>query len=107
MITISTQLDRRLRAFKRVVEAVLEEELSLRTHIEIVLDRGMKLMLAELLPRDAEVLQGTIQQIAVTHPNTVYRFVADVLTSEDDDSIDRGEIRRRIGFQPPPRQDPR
>jgi len=98
---MDSDLQARLQAFKRILEAVLEEPVSDEMCAEIVLARGLDVMLAEVFGDvGPDVLLTTLQQLAARYPNEVYGFVADVWQSGD--AIEREKAKKRlIGFAPP------
>ncbi|MGA8016503.1 MAG: hypothetical protein WCB85_11350 [Candidatus Dormiibacterota bacterium] len=98
-ITIPEELEARIRAFRRVVETVLEEPIGEDDYIALLLDRALPLMLAELVPHEVPVLLQSLQGLAARHPLEVYSYVAEVLSSGAE-SIDREALRRRVGFHP-------
>jgi hypothetical protein len=98
-IAIPEELHERIRAFRPVVEAVLEEPISDEEYVALLLDRALPLMLAELVPHEVPVLLQSLQGLAARHPAEVYGYVADVLRGGAA-AIDREALRWRIGFQP-------
>lgn len=98
-ITIPEELEARIRAFRPVVETVLEEPIADDDYIALLLDRALPLMLAELVPHEVPVVVQSLQGLAARHPAEVYGYVADVLRGGAA-AIDREALRRRIGFQP-------
>lgn len=98
-IPIPEHLQGRLVAFRRVVEAVLEEAVPDDEYLGLLLDRAITLMLAELLPHEASALLEALQGLAAKHPTEVFAYVAEVLRSGAE-PIDRVALRGRIGFRP-------
>jgi acyl CoA:acetate/3-ketoacid CoA transferase beta subunit len=98
-IAIPGELHARIRAFRPVVEAVLEETISDEDYIALLLDRALPLMLAEVVPHEVPVLLQSLQGLAARHPAEVYGYVADVLKGGAA-TIDWEAQGRRIGFQP-------
>ena len=68
-ITISKDVLGRVSEFRKVIEAVIEEEADNEKCVEVILLRGMDLMLAELLlPTGPETLLTTVQKLGARHP---------------------------------------
>jgi hypothetical protein len=100
-ITISEDLAARIHALRPVVEAVIESEIENDDLVELLLDRALAAMLADILgPVDAPTLVASFQQLAALHPSEVYTFVAQVLQAVP---IDPSAARERIGFRLPER----
>jgi hypothetical protein len=102
-IDISDDAYRRVVEFKAVVEAAINEELDLRTYLEVILQQGINSMLADLIGQDPAILIKSFQQLASKHPAEIYQFVAQTIR-EGILVGDREELRRRIGFSPRPHQ---
>jgi hypothetical protein len=100
-VGVSDKLYEKLQAFKPVLEAVIEDEVTFDTCIEVVVGPGLDTMLSDLIGNvEPEVLVASFQQLAAQHPEAVYGFVAETLESGGA-AIQRQEARRRIGFGPP------
>lgn len=50
-IEISDELRERIKSFKEVIEAVIDEKMELNDCVEVILDRGTNLMLEKVLGR--------------------------------------------------------
>jgi hypothetical protein len=100
-VDLPDNLQKRLEAFKPLLEAVLEEQVSLEFCIQVVLERGLALMLTELIGSlEPHVLLASFQQLAAQHPDAVYGFVAETMKAGA--AIERENARHRMGFAPPP-----
>ena len=100
-VTISEDMHTRITAFKQVVEAVLEEPTDLNTCVELLLNRALECMLADILGgADRETLLKSFQQLASQYPAAVYHYVAEIWKSGGE-AIKRNEAKRRMGFIPP------
>jgi len=96
-VTVTDDLHKRLAAFKPIVEAVLEEEFDLDSCTEVVLERGLTIMLSDLLGAvEPPVLLASFEQLAAQHPDEVYGFVAETLRTGD--AIQREQAKERLGF---------
>jgi hypothetical protein len=102
-MTLPEELEMRIREFRPVVEAVLEEPIADDDYVALLLDRALTLMLAELVPHELPVLLQSLQGLAARHPAEVYGYVTNVLR-EGAAQGDREELRRRTGFRPPERR---
>lgn len=102
-ITVSKEIYKRLEEFKRVVEAVLDEELSQNVCAEMILGLGIDYMLDNLLgPLEPTVLLRSFQKLGAKYPVQVYRYLAETLV-EGAAAQEQEEIRNRIGFRKPSR----
>lgn len=100
-ITVSKEMHKRLEEFKRVVEAVLEEDLSLDDCAETILGLGIDYMLDDLLgPLESTVLLRSFQQLGAKYPVQVYRYIAETL-KEGAAAQEQEAMRRRLGFRKP------
>ncbi len=100
-LAVSDELNNRIEAFKPVIEAIVEESMSIEDCVTLILDRGLNSMLNDLLGAvDPAILLQSFHQLATQHPSEVYSFVASTLNTGAA-SIDRDKIKRQIGFRPP------
>jgi hypothetical protein len=97
-IDVSDEMHKRLLHFKQVIEAVLEEEMSLDACAEMILILGIDSMLDDLLGSlDSTVLLGSLQQLGAEYPVQVYRYIAETL--EKGAAVQEQEaMRQRLGF---------
>lgn len=101
-VTISEDMYDRITAFKQVVEAVLEEPTDLNTCVELLLNRALECMLADILDGvDRETLLKSFQQLASQHPTAVYQYVTEIWKGGGGEVIKQEEVKRRMGFIPP------
>lgn len=100
-ITISEAMRGRLVAFKDVIEAVIEEEVSLDDCAEIVLEQGINSMMADLLePIDPVILLKSFQQLGSQYPAQVYRYIAETM-KEGDITLEQENLKHKLGFRTP------
>ena len=80
-IEISNELYRRLRAFIKVIDAVLEEKMSDRIddYAELVLSIGLERMLQDPLPKETEILLKTMVVMFKKNPEFISDFIAETL----------------------------
>jgi len=55
-IEISHETYEKLEFFKRIVDAIVEEKLSFKDYVELVLSRGIASMLRDVIPKDVDIL---------------------------------------------------
>jgi hypothetical protein len=101
-IAISDEMYARLKEFRQVIEAVIDEEIDLDSCVALVLTQGLDSMLVDLLsPLDSTILLKSFQQLASEHPAEVYQYVAE--TMRQGAIVQQQEnMRRRLGFSTPP-----
>ena len=79
-ITIGEDTFKRIKEFQQVIEAVTHDEMDLNTCAEVILIRGLDLMLAEFLgPLDHDTLLLSLQKLAALFPDKVCWFVSDAI----------------------------
>jgi hypothetical protein len=79
---------------------VLGQQASLDSCIEIVLVRGLDVMLADLMENvEPQVLLTSFQQLAAQHPQAIYGYVTEMMDTGV--AINREKARRQIGAAPP------
>ena len=95
-IEISDKLYRRLRAFVKVIDAVLEEKMSdkIDDYAELVLSIGLERMLQDPLPKEIEILLKTMVGMFRKNPEFVSNFIAETLETgkrirEEEEKIKR------------------
>jgi hypothetical protein len=102
--TLTDDLLKRVTEFKRVVQAVVGEEVDLDNCFSLIFDRGLDSMLADILGNiEQPVLLASFQQLASRYPAEVYGYVAETLRKGEAVNEDRERLRKKLGFQPPDR----
>ncbi|MBL8822279.1 MAG: hypothetical protein JNJ77_06785 [Planctomycetia bacterium] len=97
-VTLSKEMHERVTQFKNLVEAVAQAELDIDTCTEVILQRGIDLMLSELLGQvGEEALLTTVQKLGSRHPAQVYNFIAEVWKIGVDEEKQE-QLRNRFGF---------
>src|SRR5258708_38197291 len=95
-ITVSDELNARLKAFQPVVEAIIEGPMPIEEYVARLLDRALDSMLNDLVGSvDPSVLVQSFQQLAGKHPWEVYAFVVDTLNAGGA-TIDSERLRRQL-----------
>ncbi len=79
-ITVPEEIHTRIREFKRVVETVIEEQISDSDYVRLILEQGVDSMVATLLgSQDPRILLASIQQLGGQFPTQVYGYIAETL----------------------------
>lgn len=97
-IKVSENLYKRLKSFKKVIDAVLVEDFSedISVYAEIVLSVGMEKMLKDILPEE-ESLQWTMVQMFEENPEYTSDFIAKTLKrGEWIKEKERGEAAKKL-----------
>lgn len=78
-IVISEHVHQKLMCFKRIVDVILEEELTFEEYVELVLSRGITSMLRDVMPHDVEILLTSMERILDTYPDSTSNFIVNTL----------------------------
>jgi hypothetical protein len=98
-IAVSEEMYARATAFKDVIEAITDEEISFDDCVEVILSQGIDSMLADLLgSQDLDTLLKSFQQLGSKYPSQVYHYVAEIWR-EGGIALDRERIRHKLGFR--------
>lgn len=95
-ITISDQSKKMLESFKKVVDTIIEEETPFSDYVELVIDKGIKGMMSDVLPKEPDVLWNTIERISEANPEFFCEFVVEALKRGEE--INRGAAKQRLGY---------
>lgn len=99
-VRVSEEQVARLAEFQQVVNAILDEQLTFEQCIELVLEQGLRCMLADIIGVQRKaVLLESLQQLSQQHPAEIYAFVADALR-RGAVVVERERLRWRIGIFP-------
>lgn len=97
-IEISPELNQRIRAFKEVIEAVVEDKIELNDCVELILDRGINTMIEDLLANvEPATLLQSFQQLGAKYPAEVYGYITETLRRGGE--INKEELKKTLGFQ--------
>src|SRR3989344_1681770 len=97
-IEISKELNDRIKAFKEVIEAVIDEKMKLNDCVELILDKGINSMVEDLLGNvEPAILLQSFQQLGTKHPAEVYSYIAETLRRGG--KINKEELKKTLGFQ--------
>jgi hypothetical protein len=78
-VEVSSETIRRIRAFKRVIDVILHEELASESdYIDLILTTGLHGMLQDTLPKE-EILFKTMVEMFDKNPEFVSDFIAETL----------------------------
>ena len=83
-----------LQSFKPVVENVIEEVLDFDTYVNVVISRGIKAMIEDIVPKDPQTLFQSVLLMHEANPEFVSSFINNMLTA----GRAREEARERLGF---------
>lgn len=80
-VMISKEILERLRAFRKIIDYILEEKLEKESeYIELVLSLGMDKMFEDIIPKDEQgLLEKTIVAMFKENPEFVVNFVVNTL----------------------------
>jgi hypothetical protein len=92
-IQIGDEIERQLKAFKTVVDAVCDETMEWQTYVEMVLLIGLDQMRMGIIGKP-ELAIITLRKLADLEPETVYKLMA--LALEKGNEMERAEARRRL-----------
>ena len=93
---ISNESQRMLMSFKKVVDTILEEEMDTTTYVDLVIERGIKAMLGDIIPKEVDVLWNTIERISEVNPEFFFEFAAEALKRGE--QINKASAKRKLGF---------
>jgi hypothetical protein len=81
-VTLSEPTHASVPAFRPIIEAVLERELSPDECLDLIVTRGVDALLNDLLgPQGPKALLQSLQQLGTRYPVQVYGFVAETVRS--------------------------
>ena len=85
-----------LDSFKKVVDTIIEEEMPLPDYVEIVIDKGIKSLLSDIIPKEPDVLWNTVERISESNPEFFAEFVVEVLKKGEESN--RKAAKQKLGF---------
>lgn len=98
-VSISKDIHVRMKQFKQIIEAVIEEEIDFDKCADLVLSQGMDSMLIDIIGSvDQTTLLRSFQQLGSQFPGEVYGYVAETLRRGASNVRER--LRQQIGFRP-------
>lgn len=80
--------------FKRVVDVVIEQEQTFDDYIELLLWRGVKGVIEDIIPKDVNILMETVYKMLEGDPEFVSGFIATTLQTGAEINAAKG----RLGF---------
>ena len=93
-VELDQPYDAMLHSFKPVVESVIEEELDFDAYVNVVIWRGLKAMMADVVPYDADTLMRSFLLMYEANP----AFVASFMTAMLQAGSPPDEVKERLGF---------
>lgn len=94
--SFSEQTKKMLTSFKKVVDTIIEGEMPLSDYVEIIVDKGIKSILSDIIPKEPEVLWNTIERISESNPEFFAEFVVEVLKKGEESN--RKAAKQKLGF---------
>ena len=94
--SISDQSEKMLMSFKKVVDTVLEEEMHITNYLDLVIDKGIKSIISDIIPKEMDVLWNTIERISEANPEFFSEFMVEVLKRGEES--DKKAARQKLGF---------
>ncbi len=95
-ITMSDQSKKMLESFKKIVDTIMEEEMPFSDYVEIVIDKGIKAMVGDIIPKEPQVLWDTIERISEANPEFFCEFVIEVLKRGEESN--RKAAKQKLGY---------
>jgi hypothetical protein len=95
-IAVSNHSKKMLESFKKVVEAVIEGEISFPDYVDIVVGKGIKGMIGDIIPNEPGVLWNTIERISEANPEFFCEFVVEMLKRGEE--LNRKAAKQKLGF---------
>ena len=95
-ITMSDQSTNMLESFKKVVDTIIEEEMPFNDYVKIVIDKGIKAMIGDIIPKEPQVLWSTIERISEANPEFFCQFMVDILKWGEESN--RRAAKEKLGF---------
>jgi len=95
-IALSSQSKKTLDSFKKVVDAIMEKEVPFSDYVDIVIDKGVKGIISDIIPKEPGVLWNTIERINEVNPKFFCEFVVEVLKRGEESN--RKAAKEKIGF---------
>jgi hypothetical protein len=83
-----------LESLKPVTESVVEDDLDFEVYVNMVLWRGIRGIIEDIIPEDPQILRKSILMMYESNPEFVAAFMTNVLEA----GTSRPEAKERIGF---------
>jgi hypothetical protein len=95
-IQISDEMFSRVSEFKRVIIAVIDEELEFETCVEIILNEGLDSMLADLVGSQHNIILESLKQLAARYPPEIYGYFTEMM--EIGTPAEKEGLKKKLGF---------
>ena len=95
-VTMSHQSKKMLESFKKIVYTIMEEEMPFSDYVAIVIDKGIKAMMGDIIPKEPQVLWNTIERISEANPEFFCEFVVEMLKRGEE--INKKAAKEKLGF---------
>ena len=83
-----------LKALKPVAESIIEETLDLDTYVNMVLWRGIRGIIEDIIPGDPDILRASILMMYESNPEFVASFINSVMKA----GASKDVAKQRLGF---------
>ena len=83
-----------LQALKPVAESVVEEALEFDTYVNLVLGRGIRGIIEDIIPGDPDILRASILMMYESNPEFVASFITNVMKAGASTEV----AKERLGF---------
>lgn len=93
-INLDDSYSRMIQSFKPVVDNIVEEDLTFDTYVSLLLWRGIRGMIEDIMPKDTEILLQSIVLMYEANPEFVASFIDTMLTAGEV----REQAKERLGF---------
>jgi len=93
---VSAESGKMLMSFKKVVDTVIGEELHITIYLDLVVDKGIKAILSDIIPKETDALWNTIERICEANPEFMSEFVVEAL--ERGEELNRQAAKQNLGF---------
>ena len=93
-INLDDPFQQMLESLKPVVESVVEDELDFDSYVNLVLWRGMRGMIADIVPGDPEILMNSMLLMFEQNPEFIASFIGNMLKA----GAPPEEAKERLGF---------
>jgi hypothetical protein len=94
--SISDKSKKMLVSFKKVVDTVIGEEMHITNYLDLVIDKGIKAILSDIIPKETDVLWNTIERISEANPEFMSEFVVEALKRGEE--LNKQAAKQKLGY---------
>jgi len=95
-LSISDESKRTLITFKKVVDTIMGKEVDATNYLDLVVSKGIKSMLSDIIPKETDVLWDSIERISEVNPEFMSEFIVEALKKGD--QINKQAAQQKLGF---------